>query len=120
MQPSDVGVHNRDCLMEMRHPEIQADLAGYSPAEIAEAGRQAEAFLEGPAYAAIATAVRGYQGQRTGLLMQMTATNEGAIYADAVGELRGISRIDPLIRGVVTSGKQAEAQLRAAEERGQD
>jgi hypothetical protein len=98
---------------------LSFDLPGLSPAEVAEAGRQVASFLEAPAFRAVATAIRSHQGHLTAELMGRSASQEGARYADTVGQLKAISRFEPILVGVVESGKQAEAEIRKAEQEGQ-
>lgn len=101
-------------------PAIQVPLQEHlSPTEIAEAGRQTAAFLESTAFVYMKTAIRSYQGMLDGNLMSLPPSDGGAKYADLVGQLKGIARVEPILAGIVASGKQAEAQLREAEERGQ-
>lgn len=98
-------------------PALSIDFPG-SPAEIAEAGRQMEGFLESDAYRSLGTAIRAHQGNLTSVLLGKAPSENGAPYADVVGQLKGVAMIEPILRGVIASGKQAEAQLREAEEGG--
>lgn len=105
--------------MRLQHEIPQhVELPELSPVEIAEAGRQAQEFIDSEAFTVFKTAIRSKQGLVTARLMQMGATNEAAKYADLVGELKGVAAVKPILRGIVESGKEAEAELRKVEEEG--
>lgn len=98
-------------------PPIKVPLNG-SPAEVAELARQVGEFLEGPVYPIVAAAIRSYQSRLSAMLMGQRPTGEAVSYADRVGEMRGVGRIEQILRGVVETGKEAEAEIRKAEEEG--
>jgi hypothetical protein len=93
-------------------PTIVSD----SPQERAEAGRQMAALIASPGFKVLKEAIRAHQGQLTAMLMARPAASDGAVYADVVGQLKGIAAIEPIARGVVQEGEAAEAEIRSAEE----
>lgn len=86
----------------------------------AEAGRRVADLMEHPGWDDLAAGVRAFQGSVTQRLMSQSPSQDAVLYADLVGELKGAAKIEPIAVGLVRVGEDAEAEIRAAEERGQD
>lgn len=89
-----------------------------SPEQRAAAGRAVAEFMESPAFEVVRSAIRGQQDVATRTLMGMQPTNEGATYAAHIGRANGLADIERVLNSIVNNGKQAEAEIREAEEAG--
>lgn len=69
-----------------------------------------------PGWSHITEAMRVYQDMLTANLMGRKASQDGAPYAQIVGEMNGLAKIGQIIEGLMYEGELAEAEVRQLEE----
>lgn len=101
--------------MRTDSPAIKLAVAD-SARERVRAGEAVDELMRHPGWAALMEAVRQYQDILTRKLLSRAPSNEGAAYADTVGELRGVAAIKAVALGLIQQGEDDAAEIRRAEE----
>lgn len=90
-----------------------------SPVTLGEKVRAAHAIkelMEHEGWGYLLEAIEDAKRGGANALLAASATNEGASYAEKIGEVRGISRLPFIAQRVVSNGRKAEEALREQEE----
>lgn len=98
---------------------MQVDLGDTPLSTQVEMGERVDGLVESEAFRDLCEVVRTHRDGLVELLLHNVKPGaDAAAYADVVGHLRGLSEFELLARGVIENGKDAAAQMRAAEEGG--
>lgn len=95
-------------------PSIPIALSG-SAQDRAEAGARVADLMEHPGWDDLRAGVAAYERILASGLMGLSGSPDAARYADLTGEMKGVAKIEPIARGIVSVGEEAKAQAREAE-----
>lgn len=95
---------------------MPAALPGASLSEQIATGEQAEELLSHPGFQALAHVLHVHGEAILAQRMFRKPDVESAPYADAIGHMRGLKEVVPLVRGMAQNGKEAAQRRREQEE----
>lgn len=84
----------------------------------AEIGRRVSELRETPGWADLQKGIEQYQRETGRMLMSGTPSQEGAFYADVVGQMKGVDALALIADGLIQLGQEAEQEIRLNEESG--
>lgn len=82
----------------------------------ADIGERMSQLMQHPGWADLLDAVKAYQGEMGEQLMTFAASQEGAKYADLVGQMKGVGAVREIALGLITEGEKAAELVRLDEE----
>jgi hypothetical protein len=86
------------------------------PQERLAAGERVSELMEHPGWADLRRGLRAFQEAKALELMNQQPSQDGSVYADLVGEMRGASMIEQIAAGLIEVGQHAAEELRSEED----
>lgn len=89
---------------------------GDSPQDRAEIGQRVSELLQTPGWADLKLGIEQHQRETTQMMKSGRPSQEGAFYADVVGQMKGLDAIEKVAQGLIQLGEEAEQEIRLKEE----
>lgn len=86
------------------------------PADRARIGESVSQLVQQPGWGHLRAAMRVYQDILTADLMSKKPPQDGAVYAQLVGEMNGLAKVSQIVEGLMYEGENAAAEVRQLEE----
>lgn len=86
------------------------------PAERVAVGERVSDLMEHPGWADLRRVIRAYQEEKSTELMMLTPSQDGAIYADLIGSMKGVAMVEPIAAGLIHDGVDAAEEQRLKED----
>jgi hypothetical protein len=91
---------------------LTQSLSTWTPAKAADAKDQVQAIEDHPGLERIREAV---EARKLELVQQLAGTkpdDNASVYADVIGQIKGLGDFDAIIAGIIENGRKAEMKLR--------